>query len=102
MEKPSARRSIRLCRSTGARSKLARTERAGPGARRGAAGGVGREGTSEGDESPVDVSEDEVEGGEDRDDVRDEHAPQQPRQDRDVVEAGRADLAAERAEAALA
>src|SRR5438477_2515047 len=52
--------------------------------------------------SPVDVPEDEVEAGEDRDDVGHVRASQQPRQHRDVVEAGRADLAAERPEPALA
>src|SRR5690348_16963555 len=50
----------------------------------------------------INVTEDEVEAGEDRDDVGHVHALQQPRQDRDVVERRRADLAAERSEAALA
>ena len=36
--------------------------------------------------SPVDVPEDEVEAGEDRDDVGHVDAPEQPRHDRDVVE----------------
>src|SRR5947209_26406 len=51
--------------------------------------------------SSVDVAEDEVEAGEDRDDVGNVDAAQDPRRDRDVVEAGRADLAPERAEVAL-
>src|SRR3954470_15714366 len=50
--------------------------------------------------SPVDVTEDEVEGREDRDDVGDVHALERPRHDGDVVEAGRADLDPERAELA--
>src|SRR5687768_3876933 len=57
--------------------------------------------TTAGRPSPVDVPEDEVQRGEDRDDVGDVRAAQHPRQDRDVVEAGRADLAAERPEATL-
>src|SRR6476660_839570 len=51
--------------------------------------------------SPVDVPEDEVEAGEDRDDVGDVHAAQHPRQDRDVAERRRPDLHAERAGRAL-
>src|SRR5437762_7923581 len=47
--------------------------------------------------SPVDVAQYEVERAEDRDDVRDEHAPQQPWEDRDVAERRRADFHAERA-----
>src|SRR3954470_11450103 len=50
----------------------------------------------------INVTEDEVETGEDRDDVGHVHAPQQPGQDRDVVERRRPDLAAEGPEAALA
>src|SRR6476660_7365404 len=51
--------------------------------------------------SPVDVPEDEVEAGEDRDDVGDVHAAQHPRQDRHVAERRRPDLHAERAGRAL-
>src|ERR687893_19517 len=50
--------------------------------------------------SPVDVSEDEVQAGEDGDDVGDVHAAQHPGRDGDVVEAGRGDLHPERAEVA--
>src|SRR4030081_435100 len=46
--------------------------------------------------SPVDVSENEVEAREDRDDVGHVDAAQQPRQERDVAERRAADLGAER------
>src|SRR5664279_59673 len=46
--------------------------------------------------SPVDVSEDEVQAGQDRHDVGHVHAAQHPRQDRHVAERGAADLGAER------
>src|SRR5262249_51229376 len=45
--------------------------------------------------SPVDVPQDEIEAGEDGDDVRDVDTAQQPRHDRDVGEARGADLAPE-------
>src|SRR5438067_12573780 len=51
---------------------------------------------------PVDVAEDEVDAGQDGDDVGDVDAAEQPRQDRHVVERGRADLAAERPQTTLA
>src|SRR4051794_11598353 len=52
--------------------------------------------------SSIDVPENEVEAGEDRDDVGDVDAAEHPRRDRDVVEARRSDLDAEGAEVALA
>src|SRR4029077_12414254 len=51
--------------------------------------------------SPVDIPEDEIEAGEDRDDVGDVHAAQHPRQDRHVAERRRPDLHSERAGRAL-
>src|SRR3954470_11786122 len=50
---------------------------------------------------PVDVSENEVERRQDRDDVGNVHTAQHPGQDRDVAERRRADLAPERAGRAL-
>src|SRR6187397_518902 len=52
--------------------------------------------------SSIDVSEDEVEAGEDGDDVGHVDPAHHPGHDADVVEAGRADLDPERAEVALA
>src|SRR4051812_30365930 len=51
--------------------------------------------------SPINVSEDEVERSEDRDDIGNVDAAQQPRQDRDVAEARGADLHPERTGRAL-
>src|SRR6187431_1314714 len=63
--------------------------------------GARRSRASDDETSSIDVPEDEVEAGEDRDDVGDEHAAEDPRQHRHVVEAGRADLQPERPEVAL-
>src|SRR4029079_3235295 len=52
--------------------------------------------------SSIDVPEDEVEGSENRDHVGYVDTTQYPRNDRDVVEAGRADLDAEWTEVAVA
>src|SRR5262245_6500981 len=51
--------------------------------------------------SSIDVSEDEVQRRQDRDDVGHVDAAQNPRHDGDVVEAGRADLHPERPEVTL-
>src|SRR3954454_11382163 len=52
--------------------------------------------------STVDVPEDEVQAGQNRDDVGHVDAAEHPRRDRDVVEARRADLDPEGAEVTLA
>src|SRR6476661_228035 len=63
---------------------------------------LGREGQrARRSRSPVDVPEDEVEAGQDRDDVRHVDTSGHPWNDRDVVEARRADLDSERSEVAL-